>query len=171
MEKPPSWVYAVGAAFAATWTALIVLFIRRSQPAAPAINIWNGQMPAMPVMPALPALPTLPGMPVVQVANKKTANLVGSSRMATYTLPTSEGARVMTAATDRHWQARVRNIGPPGSVARLADSPNNLNYPTMSVAIPAGDDFEITVAPRAGLFAIGDVEGVQLTVMASELSA
>jgi hypothetical protein len=167
--KHTPWLVAIGAAFAATWVAILVAISRRAAPQMPVINIWNGGQPGQ--LPALPAMPELAPLPVVQTANAQTAALAGVSKMATFTLPVREGARVATAATNRHWQARIRNIGPPGSTALLADCPNNLNYPSASIAVPAGDDFEITLAPRGALFAIGDVAGVQLTVMMSELAA
>jgi hypothetical protein len=175
IELTPAML-AIGAFVTVTWGVLLWAILRRGGGLsnAPPINIWNvngGGAGALQALPALPALGTGEPFPVAQMATKATAAAASPSRMSTFTLPVSEGARVMTAASNRHWKAVLRNIGPPGSTARVADSPNNLNFPSASVSIPAGDELPVIVAPRAALFAIGDVANVQLTVIASEEAA
>jgi hypothetical protein len=167
-------VIGLTAFFTLTWGTLIwmVMQNRTRQLAAPVagappINIWNitGGVPE-----GLPA-----GAPMAQLAAPQLAGPpmhareIRPSKMNTYSLGIDAGARVMTAGSDRSWQVQLRNIGPAGSIAYVADDANALMYPSMSLAIPAGGFVDVRVGPRGALFARGTVPGVQLSVTAGEI--
>lgn len=169
-ELKPSTI-AIGVAFAITWAALIALLVRRSSSAPMVVN--NIGLPNVLGLPdgwgAPGSAAAAAALPVFQTPNPDPMSRgPQGTRMATYTLQTTQGVRVFTAASDRHWTVTLRNIGPPGSIAWVADSPNALNYPSMSTQIPVGTPVEIRLAPRAGLFAIGSTPGVTLTVTGGE---
>lgn len=170
-------IVGLTAFFTLTWGTLIWLVLRgrTRQLSGPGsmtpINIWNitdGKIPA--------ALAGIAGVPPIQpTAPPPTPQLaappreIRPSKMNTYTLGTQEGVRVMTAASGRSWQVQLRNIGPPGSIAYVSDDANALMYPSAALAIPAGGFVDVRVNPRSGLFAIGTVPGVQLSVTAGEI--
>lgn len=163
-------VIGLTAFFTLTWGTLIwmVMQNRARQLAAPVagvapINIWNVTGGA-----ALPAAAT----PMAQLAAPQLGSPmreIRPSKMNTYSLGIDAGARVMTAGSDRSWQVQLRNIGPAGSIAYVADDANALMYPSMSLAIPAGGFVDVRVGPRGALFARGTVPGVQISVTAGEI--
>lgn len=169
----PLWV-GLGVLFASSWFAVLYMLLRKSTASPVTVNVINGQ-----VQPQLgggfngtfgfPELPQGQPQPAYVAKTPEIISMEPSpQRMGTFTLPTEGGARVMTAASNRRWRARLRVIGPPGSRALVADSANNLNFPSSCATIPAGDEIELYVNPRAGLFAIGDTPGVVLSVNAGE---
>lgn len=171
VELKPSTI-AIGVAFAATWVVVLIALFRRTSPTVVnniglpnVLGLPNGGWQLEGAQPIAPVAP----IPVYQAPNPD-PNVRGDrgTRLATYTLQTSQGTRVFTAASDRHWIATLRTIGPPGSIAWVADNPNNLNYPSASTQIPVGTPVEIRLNPRQGLFAIGNQAGVTLTVTGNE---
>lgn len=107
-------------------------------------------------------------IPVVQMPTIQTALDTKPTMTATVTLSAQSISRVVNGAGKRHWQATLRNLGPPGSYALVASDSSLLAYPSMCAQIPAGQETKMRVRPGDALFAIGNVNGVRLSVVTSE---
>lgn len=165
---PIGWLVALGAMWSLTLGAVVWFFMRRQQPLGlPSINIWNAAGGTGGGFPALPL-----GNPIVDPSAQPVMitppAITVPTRLATYTLQIDRSSRIMTAASANYWRAQLRNVGPPGSIARVASEVNLLAYPSMSIAIPAGSAYEIRVEPGASLFAISDTVNTELSVAAAE---
>lgn len=105
---------------------------------------------------------------VVQTTTPQINSELRSSVTQTLTLSTTRPVRVLNGGSKRHWRASLRNIGPDGSIAFVSTDPTVVSFPSMSAAIPAGEVTEVHVRPGDGLFALGSVSNVRLSIVASE---
>jgi hypothetical protein len=85
--------------------------------------------------------------------------------LSTVTLDTDSAIRIATAL-ERTVHVEVTTVGPPGSYAFIGTTPS----PTIAdnLTVPAGASKRIKLRPRDALFAFGSVDGVVVSVSASE---
>ncbi len=139
---------------------------------APVVSSIPATMPTVGLKPGVRSIipqgvPVQPA-PVVQAPTSKSNRELKSSKTATYTLSTSTISRVFDAGSQRHWSVEIRNIGPPGSRAWITTDSNLTSFPSAAAFIPAGAFSTFKVRPGDALFGMGDVEGVQVSVISSE---
>jgi len=169
--------------------ALVYALFKRSTPVngvgstttTPAPTTPTMMMPVM-MMPmqmapatAVPA-PVVSELPTPESPPMQPRPRYGTS-IRTITLPTITGQAVRVAnATDVAYKVTVRTVSPPGAFAVLSFDASELNTPNLAaipngntLLLPAGQDDEIRLMPRQVLYAKGNVVGVVLSVVASEL--
>lgn len=167
-DYPVGLLVGLGIACSVAISALLLLLTRRGQQLSGPINIWNVGAGA--------ALPTPAQAEQLQLGARATqlspisppvfARPPAESKLDTYAIGLNP-VRVMSAG-EHYWKVQMRNVGPPGSICYVATDPTALSFSSMSIAIPAGGQSELRVAPRGGLFAVGTVSNIQLSVSASE---
>lgn len=167
--------------FASGWAALLWILLRKAAPPSSPVTInINGSVTpqqlqgfsggySFPQL-AMPSMQPAPA-PMYQATNDEISDEISHMRLATFTLFTDHPVRVATAASNKRWKAVLRNVGPPGSRVTVADSANNLNFPSACATIPAGTELILLMNPRQGLFAISDAPNTQLSVTAGEDAA
>jgi hypothetical protein len=149
---------------------------RQQQQLSGGVHVWNllsGQTPPWATALGAPAqmptmMPSMQPQEIVQTTTPAINSELRPSVTQTLSLSVTQPYRVLNGGSTRHWRAQLRNVGPPGSCAYVSTDPTSLAYPSMCVVIPAGGFTDMRIRPGDGLFALGSVKNVQLSIAASE---
>lgn len=164
------WLVVLGVGWGLVVGVLVALISRNRGllgAASAPINIYNNvgggaQMPQLmgPVVPSI--------NPAAQQAAPSPPAVTAPTKLATYTISTTDASWIMRAASANYWRVTLRVLSPPGAVVRIATDPNGLMFPSMSTALQPGPPTDIRVRPGDALYAISDTANTQLSVTATE---